>query len=189
MGSNQLNSSIKILLLTITITLLLKLFIYPIFYPNLYMDNAEAIYLGTLFEWGNYKHPPLLNFIMQGFDLIFNRSIFAFYLLPQLYLLLVYYAVFQLAKKFTTTQNAILAVICLNFFDAFNTRSNILTQDTITMLPFVLCVYFYHNFLERNDYKNAILLGVTVGLGSLAKYFLLFPQSQLHYMQFFMQKF
>ena len=55
MNISRINGDVKILLLTITITLLLKLFIYPIFYPNLFSDNAEAIYLGTLFEWGNYK--------------------------------------------------------------------------------------------------------------------------------------
>ena len=158
-------------LFIILVNAIFKIFIFPLFTPIPYYDNLEAIYLGGFTEFGNYKHPPLLNFIMQTGDLISSRSIFFLHIIPQIYFALLYFFVYKLASKFVSRNMAIISTVFISFFPYFSVSSQIFAQDVILALPFVASIYFYVNFLEKNSLSQAILLGISIGLGMLGKYF------------------
>ena len=155
----------------ICLNFIFKSFIFPFFTPLPDYDTLEGLYLGNFSEFGNYKHPPLLNFTIQLIDFLWNRNILALSVVSQLYLSLVYIFTFKLAKEFTNHNNAILATILIGFFPAFSTTSHIFHQDIIIILPFVTSIYFYHKLLQKNNISSAIYLGISIGLGMLGKYF------------------
>jgi 4-amino-4-deoxy-L-arabinose transferase-like glycosyltransferase len=155
----------------ICLNFIFKSFIFPFFTPLPDYDTLEALYLGNFSEFGNYKHPPLLNFTIQLIEFFWNRNILALSLVSQLYLSLVYVFTFKLAKEFTNQNNAILATILIGFFPVFSTTSHIFHQDIIIILPFLTSIYFYHQLLQKNNISSAIYLGISIGLGMLGKYF------------------
>lgn len=148
-----------------------NLILRPIFLPIPTSGMLESAYLGREWQLGYYKHPPLSSWVVSGFEFLFGSNVFAYYLLPQIYLILVLFVAFKLAREFVSERHAILAVFILSLYPYFSIKSNIFDADTIIVLPFVASLYFYSRFLKENRYIFAILFGLFIGLGLLGKYF------------------
>lgn len=164
-----------VLMLLFCVNLLFNVIIRPLFIPIPSSGMLEMLYLGREWQIGYYKHPPLTGWIVAGLEMLFKGNIFVFHALPQVYLMLVLFFVFKIAREFVSERHAIIATVMLFIYPAYGLSSDIFDTDTIIILPFIMSLYFYLKFLQKNNYLNAILFGVSIGLGMLGKYFFIIP--------------
>ena len=67
---------------------------------NLPLDTIEALAWGSNLDWGFNKHPPLSAFFLEIFFQIFGAQDWAYYLLSQIFVIISFYFVFKLSRKF-----------------------------------------------------------------------------------------
>ena len=139
--------------------------------PSPSIDVIEAIYWGSEFQTGYYKHPPLFCWIIGLWNIIFGKGVFWCYLLAQISLLGSFFIFYNFLQKFQTKQNAMLIILICELFPMYNFKSWIWNADTVLLPAWILGLISYHNFIENNNTKNAILLGLSLGFCMLGKYF------------------
>ena len=138
---------------------------------NLPLDVIEALAWGTNLDWGWDKHPPLSVFFPQVFFQIFGNNDWAYYLLSQIFVVISFIVIFELAKEFLKNEtHALISVFLLEgiYFYNFTTPE---FNVNVCQIPFwSLTVYYAWQSFKNDKIQNWILLGVFSALGVLSKY-------------------
>ena len=67
---------------------------------NLPLDTIETLAWGSNLDWGFNKHPPMSAFLAEIFYQIFGAQDWAYYLLSQICLIISFFIVFKICRRF-----------------------------------------------------------------------------------------
>ena len=157
------------------VLLLINLFVFsliPLVRSILPIDAVEGIVWGSYWDFGTHKHPPLSGWLSYIFYNYFGQKDFVIYFLGQLFSTIGLIYIYKLGKLFLSEKKAILSAIimlgcfpytCMSTMDGFN-------PNFIMFITFPAITYYFYNCLKQNKIYNWFLLGIFVGISSLAKY-------------------
>ena len=126
---------------------------------------------------GQYYHPPLHHFIaavwlrvMDVFPLNAMQKIESLQIISFIYSLLILLFSYKILQKLNIGKKGkILSMILLNFFPQFIYMSGFINNDTLLTLFIVINLYCLIKWYENSNWKNAILVALTIGLGMNVK--------------------
>ena len=133
-------------------------------------DTLEGIAWGNLWQWGYDKHPPLAAWVTALFANLSDTSDLPVYFLAQLSIVIVFIAVWRLAREYLPGQGALLAVFLLQGVLFYSNRIERVTPDTIQGPVWALLALTFYFAVTRVSLKYWLLTGVLAGLAVLAKY-------------------
>ncbi len=81
--------------------------------PNPPIDVVEQVFWGHEWQLGYTKHPPLPSWICGAVAAVTGRALWAQYMLPQLAVVLAFWAVWRLARRILAPHAALLSVCLL----------------------------------------------------------------------------
>lgn len=135
-------------------------------------DAMESIYWGGLFDFGTHKHPPLVGWMAYGFYNLLGKTDFSIYLLGQLCVLVGFAYLYKLGKIFLNKEQSILSVMVLEGCHVYSymTVFDGFSPNFILFWLFPAIAYHFYRSIQEDKLFDWIMLGVSVGLGFLAKY-------------------
>ena len=133
-------------------------------------DTLEGITWGNLWQWGYDKHPPLAAWITALFAKLSETSDFPVYLLAQLSIVIVFIAVWRLAREYLSSYGALLAVFLLQGVLFYSNRVERVTPDTIQGPIWALLALTFYFAVTRESLRYWLVTGILAGLAILAKY-------------------
>ncbi|MES2752200.1 MAG: glycosyltransferase family 39 protein [Pseudomonadota bacterium] len=143
-----------------------------VLFHNLPLDVIEGLIYGREWPLGNEKLPPLPWWLIETVHRLWRADV-AQYLLSQIVVVSAFAIVFFLARELTgavAALGAILIIDGLNYFGSTATQFN----HNVVELPFwALAGASYFRALRTGRLIHWILLGVALGLGFWAKYFVI----------------
>ena len=154
---------------------------------NLPLDTIEALAWGSDLSWGFNKHPPLSAFAVEFFFKLFGNQDWAYYFLSQIFVLVAFLAIFNLAQDFFDDVSlAFFSILLLEglFFLNFTTPE---FNVNVSQLPFwALSVFFSWRCIKYNKFQDYIFLGLFSGLGILSKYLFLYLLFGIYFLFFYL---
>jgi len=175
-GRQELNLNRRINLIILLLSLS-GVLIHLVFYQNLGFHRDELLYfsLGEHPDFGYFSVPPLIGFLAALLTKLFGYTLFAAKILPALLGGVVIYLCAMLAKElnggFFAQIVAAVGIICSILF----LRSFSLFQPVFLDIFFwTLALYLLLRYHNSNLKKYLYLFGLTIGIGVLNKYNLLF---------------
>ena len=133
-------------------------------------DTLEGITWGNLWQWGYDKHPPLAAWVTALFANLSDTSDLPVYFLAQLSIVIVFIAVWRLAREYLPDHSALLAAFLLQGVLFYSNRVERVTPDTIQGPVWALLALTFYFAVTRESLKYWLLTGVLAGLAVLAKY-------------------
>ena len=137
---------------------------------TLHSDTLESITWGNLWQWGYDKHPPLAAWVAALFARLSDTTDLPVYFLAQLSIIIVFIAVWRLAREYLPSHGALLAVFLLQGVLFYSNRVERVTPDTIQGPVWALLTLTFYFAVTRESLKYWLLTGVLAGLAVLAKY-------------------
>ena len=137
---------------------------------SLHADTLEGITWGNLWQWGYDKHPPLAAWLAATFAQLSDSSDWPVYLLAQLSIVIVFIAVWRLAKEYLPDTGALLAVFLLQGVLFYTNRVERVTPDTLQGPIWALMALTFYFAVTRESLKYWLITGVLAGLAVLTKY-------------------
>ncbi len=134
------------------------------------LDVVEIRYLGQEWQLGHHKHPPLTGWIGESAAILCGGSGWGIYLLAQVGLLAVFWAVWRLGREMLSPPAALVGACLLEccFYYTFNTVE---FNNNIALYPFwSLTILFFYRAVTRPGNWPWIAAGLALGLGLLVKY-------------------
>jgi len=163
--------------LTILLISVLGVLIHLLFYQNLGFHRDELLYfsLGEHPDFGYFSVPPLIGFLAALLTKLFGYTLFAAKILPALLGGVQIYLCAMLAKElnggFFAQIVAAVGVICsILFLRAFSLFQPVFLDIFFWTLALYLLLRYHNSNLKKYLY----LFGLTIGIGVLNKYNLLF---------------
>lgn len=133
-------------------------------------DTLESIAWGNQWQWGYNKHPPLAAWLSALFTHVLPGINWPIYFAAQVMIIIMFWAVWRLARQFLADVPALIAVILLEGVLFVSLNSTGMNPNQVMMpLWALLALYFYHA-LTKNRWRDWLLVGVFAGLNVLAKY-------------------
>lgn len=140
-------------------------------------------------DWGFMEFPPLIGAIGKASYFLFDYSLFGVRLFPTLagvaILVLCCLMVIQLGGKQKAT---LLAGICILAFLPFYRNHTLFQPVAFDQLFWTLGFYYVIKFINSENKRYLILLGITLGLGLMNKYTILVWASGVFVGSFFYKK-
>ena len=120
------------------------------------------------------EFPPFIAFVGKISYLLFDYSLFGLRLFPTLAGAVILILCCLMAKELGGKSKAVLlAGICVLAFLPFYRNHTLFQPVAFDQLFWTLCFYFIIRFINTQDKKFLILLGITLGLGLMNKYTIL----------------
>lgn len=140
------------------------------------IDAMEAICWGELLDFGTNKHPPLSGWIIASVFNIFGQNDHAIYFLGSACITIGLFFIYKLAKFFLSAPKAVCASIIMTacFYYTFTLFDDNFNCNTLSIALWPMIAYFYYKSVRQNKIKDWIIFGASVGLGTLAKYQVVF---------------
>lgn len=126
---------------------------------------------------GQYYHPPLHHFIsavwLRAMDLLpLNemQKIESLQIISLVYSVLILIYSYKIMQKLKMgSKGKILSMLLLSFFPQFIYMSGFINNDILITLFIVMNLYYLIKWYEDSNYKNTILVALTLGLGMSTK--------------------
>ena len=134
-------------------------------------DMTEHYLWGLEMQWGYYRHPPFLSWLINWWFLIFPTNNFSYYFLSQVNIatgfIFIYLIVNELLKD---KAKAYVSVIMLEliYFYFFSFK---LHHDSILLSLWPICIYFGLKAFREDRLISWIGLGIAAAVAMLTKYF------------------
>jgi len=140
-------------------------------------------------DWGFMEFPPLIGVIGKISYLLFDYSLLGVRLFPTLAGVAILVLCCAIAKELGgKTKAVLLAGICILAFLPFYRNHTLFQPVAFDQLFWTLGFYFLIKFINSDDKKFLILLGITLGLGLMNKYTILVWAFGIFLGLFFYQK-
>jgi 4-amino-4-deoxy-L-arabinose transferase-like glycosyltransferase len=138
-------------------------------------DMLEAFAWGRTFEWGTFKHPPLMAWIAALWFRIIPASNVGFHLLAYLSAAVGLWGVYEFAKAASLGRHAMAAALLLSMAFPYSTLAVKFNANTplLVLWPWIATV-FLQSIQAKGDslaLLRAVLLGVLAALAMLGKYY------------------
>jgi 4-amino-4-deoxy-L-arabinose transferase-like glycosyltransferase len=147
-------------------------------YFNLPLDVIEAITYGREWQLGYEKLPPLPWWLAEATYRAFGTDA-SLYALCQVVVIAAFIAVWLTARPLVGTLGALAAVLITDGLHYLNFSSTKFNHNVIEMPLWALAGFAFYAALRRQQLRYWILLGVALGLGWWAKYFVVIQAAPL----------
>lgn len=158
------------LIVAVSVHILLWSFGPALVLGNLHTDTLEAAYWGHDWALGYSKHPPLTSWLIDAVLQIGHAPLFSLMALSQATLLITLIFIWHSIRLYASRQTASMAVMLYCLTPAANIYAVQLNHNSM-LAPFCAAtLYFGLAYLEEGRWRDALALGVSVGLGAITKY-------------------
>ena len=138
--------------------------------PNLPLDAIEMLYIGHEWPIGHFKHPTLPGWLAEMASVLTGNSAWAIYLLSQLAVGACFWAAWRLGREILSPRLALVSAALLEGCWYYNFKSTEFNNN-LGMYPFwALAILFLYWAMHREKNGYWIAVGISLGLGMLAKY-------------------
>ena len=145
-------------------------------------DTMQIVYWGREMEWGYFKHPPLLSWITEFVVRVFGASDLAIYMASEVLMVVSFYVVYRLSRKYLSSLQSVMAVVALPVMGYYSYLVPHLNHNIILIPFWALTIYLSYEAIEERKRWSWVWLGLCLGLGILSKYtILLLPTLLLIY--------
>jgi len=141
-----------------------------LFYRVLPLDTAEAVSWGSVFTWGNSKHPPLPGWLAYGFSTLFDHADFSLFLLSQICVLLGLIYLYRLAREFMGEKDAIASALLVTFYYYYNWESIKFNVNLPQVVFLPMMAFYFARGVHRNSLAAWVLCGIAATGAFLSKY-------------------
>jgi hypothetical protein len=173
MKSIKLKKEYVIILLVI----LLKTIIHIIADSHSGFDGDEVLHIdtGNHLAWGYMEFPPMIGFIAWIQNSFNSDSIYIHHIFVHLSaVLIIFFCGLTVTRLGGTWKAQLLCMACILSAPCFGIFQNVFQPVIFDQFFWVLSFYLYISFIKTNKDKYLLLLGMSLGLGFLAKYSILF---------------
>jgi 4-amino-4-deoxy-L-arabinose transferase-like glycosyltransferase len=139
-------------------------------YFNLPLDVIEALTYGREWQLGYEKLPPLPWWLAEAVYRVFGFDA-ALYALCQAVVIVAFVAVWLTARPLVRATGALAALLILDGLHYLNFSSVKFNHNVIELPLWALAGFAFHAALRRQQLRYWIVLGIALGLGWWAKYF------------------
>ncbi len=133
-------------------------------------DTVQIVYWGHELEWGYFKHPPLLSWLTEVVVTLFGNSDLAIYAASEMLMVVAFYAVYRLSRKYLPPLQSVMAVAVLPVMGYFSYLVPHLNHNIILIPVWALTTYLAYQAIEERKNRAWLWLGLCIGLGVLGKY-------------------
>ncbi len=138
---------------------------------DLFMDESQYWLWGQELDWGYYSKPPLIGWVLRGFNEAFGSDAIEIIRLPMVVFhgftaIILTFAARQVTDPLAAAVCGVVYVTCpFTAAGAF-----LISTDTILAPFFAFGLLAYLKLTQRSSVGWAVALGISVGLGMMAKY-------------------
>lgn len=158
-----------------TLHVLLWTLIPILLHPNGPLDVLEGIEWGRHFELGYDKHPPLAPWLTYIFYIVGGGNLWSIYFFAQVFVIIGFWYIWQLAKEFLPERTAVMSVLILEGIFYFTHTAIKFNPDGLLLTLWPMVFYYAYKTAKTEEMFYWVMLGLTTGLSFLTKYTTLLP--------------
>lgn len=137
------------------------------------LDAMEGTTWGRQLAWG-YDKDPFLNAWLTEFAVKFGgKSGWMVYFLGQLSVVICFWAIWQLGKKFLSPIHALLAVFLLECISSYNIDAIDFDDNVLELSLWALMLLCFYSAVKQQKIRSWLLVGLFAGFALMAKYYVL----------------
>jgi len=140
-------------------------------YANLPLDLIEALTYGREWQIGYDKLPPLPWWLVEIMYRLFGTDA-TYYALAQAAVIVAFALVWSTARPLVGSTGALVAVLIIDGMHYFQYTAGKFNHDVVQLPFWALAGYAFHAALKRGRLGHWLLLGLAIGGGLWAKYFI-----------------
>jgi 4-amino-4-deoxy-L-arabinose transferase-like glycosyltransferase len=138
---------------------------------DLHGDVLETWTLGRTFEWGSFKHPPLMGWIARAWTSVFPLTNWSFQLLAMTNAAVALWAVDLISRRFVTGDKRIIVLLLLMLLPAYQFYAQRFNANTVLLAIWPIATYCFLRSFETRQIGWAVAAGVAAALAMLGKYY------------------
>jgi 4-amino-4-deoxy-L-arabinose transferase-like glycosyltransferase len=138
---------------------------------DLHSDVLETWTLGRSFEWGSYKHPPLMGWIARAWMSVFPLTNWSFQLLALTNAAVALWVVDLISRRFATGDKRIIVLLLLMLLPAYQLYAQRFNANTVLLATWPLATYCFLRSFETRSPGWAVAAGAAAALAMLGKYY------------------
>lgn len=142
--------------------------------PNGHTDVIELLNWGRHPQWGYWKHPPLQAWVVGALAPMLGESLWGVYLASQIAISACFWAVWRFARDFLNPVYSLLSILLLEGIPNYSSKSPKFEHDALQLPLWAFTVLFLWLALNSGRARYWLLCGVSIGLGFLSKYSIMF---------------
>lgn len=159
------------IILAVTILRIIFLFLSQI---DLGPDETQYWWWGQSFQFGYFSKPPMIGWLIGVSTSLFGDAEWAVRLLSPVITGITTWLVFLISRRLYDEQVGFWAAIVWTTLPAIILSNAILSTDIPLLLFWCLALRAFIGLTEEDNIRWAILLGVSIGLGMLSKYAMIY---------------
>ncbi len=161
----------RILLLSLSFLILLK--VVALYYTNfdLFGDEAQYWLWSKNLDYGYFSKPPLLPWVLNIYTILFGETFFSLKIFPSIIYFFSAWAFYTLGKNIgLEKQRALFCSFSFLLMPAVSISTFIVSTDVLLLLFWILSLNELVKLISHPSIRGFILLGIFIGLACLAKY-------------------
>ncbi|MBP9752849.1 MAG: glycosyltransferase family 39 protein [Proteobacteria bacterium] len=133
-------------------------------------DMTEHYLWGLEMQWGYYRHPPFLSWLINWWFMVFPTNNFTYYLLSQINIATGFIFIYLTVSRLLNKEKAYVSVIMLElvYFYFFSFK---LHHDSILLSLWPICYFFAYQAFKDDRFISWVMLGIFAAIAMLTKYF------------------
>ncbi|MFT4172551.1 MAG: glycosyltransferase family 39 protein [Rhodocyclaceae bacterium] len=159
-----------LLLLWLVLLTAYRLWVIPRLGITLYVDEAQYWTWSQALDWGYYSKPPVVAWLIAASTALFGHGILAIKLPSLILYPATAWLVFRLGTRLFDARIGFRAGVAFSLLPIVSALGLFVSTDAPLMFFWALAISAWVNALDRNYWRDWLLLGVAVGLGIMSKY-------------------
>jgi len=141
---------------------------------DLHSDVLEAWTLGRSFEWGSFKHPPLMGWIAHAWTSVFPLTDWSFQLLALINSAIALWFVDLISRRFVKGDKRLVVLLLLMLPPTYQLFAQRFNANAVLLPLWPLATYCFLRSFESREVTWAAAAGATAALAMLGKYYSVF---------------
>jgi 4-amino-4-deoxy-L-arabinose transferase-like glycosyltransferase len=141
---------------------------------SLHPDEAQYWAWSRSWEWGYFSKPPLIAWVIATTTALFGNAEWAVRLAAPLLNGLAAWLLYLLGRRLYSQEVGVFAGLAWLFIPAMWLSSVLASTDGVLLPLWALALLAFYSLMQRPNWPAAALLGFALGMGSLAKYAMLY---------------
>ena len=133
-------------------------------------DNIEQFNWSHSLEWGYYKHPPLVTWLLYFVLKIPGSGLATTYVLGYACVVLALYLMWRVCVLLQDQRSAMLSVLIGSCIYYFSVRGHLFNHNTVMLPVLVAAALAFMHVTRSGSWSAWIAMGLALGIGTLVKY-------------------
>jgi 4-amino-4-deoxy-L-arabinose transferase-like glycosyltransferase len=138
---------------------------------SLHADVLEAWTLGRRFEWGSYKHPPLMGWIPWAWTSVFPLTNWSFQLLALTNAAVALWVVDLISRRFVRGDKRIIVLLLMMLTPTYQFYAQRFNANSVLLATWPIAIYCFLRSFETREIGWAIAAGFAAAIAMLGKYY------------------